>query len=200
MRVGRERAGVGNTVDTNTIVGLRVSVETTTAQPAVSTPPPPLPPPPRRPAPPDFGFQINGSFFFPRLDSTRLDAHLPVCELTPTTTFLHLRNFHLPLASSSLFRALFLFLPPPFGAIHGVTTPLPNAPCTSALCDFECGLQPAASAMTRSLLMEDSRLGDSSNHRFRAQPFKRVRGTLAGMIYHCRQLRWINDAAALPRD
>lgn len=50
--------------------GVRVSVESTTAQPAVSKLPPPLPPPPRRPAPPDFGFQINGSFFFPRLDST----------------------------------------------------------------------------------------------------------------------------------
>ena len=181
MRVGGERAGVGNTVDTNTIVGLRVSVETTTAQPAVSTPPlpPPPPPPPRRPAPPDFGFQINGSFFFPRLDSTRLDAHLPVCELTPTTTFLHLRNFHLPLAPSSS------ALPPSFSpsfsfsllcpsARSTTTTPLPNAPCTSALCDFECGLQPerrqaASHSRVRDdplALMEDSPRRDSPNHRF----------------------------------
>lgn len=66
--------------------------------------PPPLPPPPRRPAPPDFGFQINGSFFFPRLETRRSptpvsarydpydDDHLPAPSKLPSSA----RAFPLP--------------------------------------------------------------------------------------------------------
>ena len=150
-----------------------MSVETTTAQPAVSTlpPPPPPPPPPRRPAPPDFGFQINGSFFFPRLDSTLTYQSASSPLQPPSCTFETsiFRSRH-PLLFHSLSLSLSLSLShPPYSAIHGSihTTPLPNAPCTSALCDFECALQPSqptlhASAMTRSLWW--STLRDSSNY------------------------------------
>lgn len=76
-------------------------------RPTPPTPtPPPLPPPPRRPAPPDFGFQINGSFFFPRLETRRsptpvVDEIRPLRRRPPSCTF-----------ETSIFRSCVpLFLP-----------------------------------------------------------------------------------------
>ena len=111
---------------------------------------------------------------FSSLDSTRRSPtslralpynHLPAPSKLPSSA-------HAILFSSipCLFLSLSLSLShPPYSAIHGSihTTPLPNAPCTSALCDFECALQPSqptlhASAMTRSLWW--STLRDSSNY------------------------------------
>lgn len=145
--LGGERRG-----RTNTIVDLCASIRgITTAQSAVSALPPPppplpppLPPPPRRPAPADFGFQINGSFFFPRLDSTRPDSTLTYTQFAsssplrpPSCTF-----------ETSIFRSR---QPPPAASS---STPPPstarrNASCTSALRDFQCALQPVRGSTVR---------------------------------------------------
>lgn len=61
-------------------------------RPTPPTPTPPPLPPPRRPAPPDFGFQINGSFFFPRLETRRSPTPVvgeirPLRRRPPSCTF-----------------------------------------------------------------------------------------------------------------
>ena len=180
-----------------------MSAETTTAQPAVSTlpPPPPPPPPPRRPAPPDFGFQINGSFFFPRLDSTLTYQSASSPLQPPSCTFetsifrsRHPLLFHS--LSLSLSLSLIPLIPPsmvvsilPLCRMHRapVHFAILNARSSRASQPFT---RPRWPARFDGVRFEIPRI-----------MFKRVWSlVLPEMIYHCRQLLWINDATALSRD
>lgn len=131
------------------VVGMRAPRNHHRTRPTPSTPStPPPPPPPRRPAPPDFGFQINGSFFFPRLD-----AHLPqrsrseirplLRRRPPSCTF---ENFHLPLA-----RLFASFVPP-----RTFVPSLPSPPADSPSRILNASIPPPSVSSPDELRVRDS--------------------------------------------
>lgn len=159
---------------------------------------------------------------FSSLDSTRLDSTLTYQSASsplrpPSCTFeTSIFRSRRPL----LFHPLSLSLPLPPFVLSLLASPrdprLPplsrmhRAPVHFAILNAACSQREEAGSQPLSRVRDDPlALMEDSPRRFpritvsstaAVQGGEREPSFLAEMIYHCRQLRWINDATALPRD